>query len=433
MNKKIKIKIINHILTVFLLAGCFHPAAEASDNNGDINGKRNFRLRYVINIAEIDSTFVDNAESMQTLQDFLKEVGNDSLLSITGVDFKGTASPDGTYDFNVWLSKNRLRTFKEMVKSYVDIPDSLIHANVTDIPWDEFRAAVAASDISQREEILSIIDEESRLVPYFNKRRIDQRLLKLKALDNGKAWEALKKPILFDLRYGNALFYYTYKSPLKYESSLPIQADDITIPETISAILSPLECLWTPRFYIKTNLIGWLALSLNIAAEIDMAPHWSFAIPVYFSGWDYFKSTVKFRNLTLQPELRYWPGWNCEKGNEGFFVGAHFGMMYYNFAVDGQYRYQDRRGKRPALGGGLGLGYRWPISADRRWHMEVSAGAGVYSLDYDVFENTPNYKEGQWVRRNKKTFVGLDQATISFSYNFGLTKAARTYKKGGGL
>lgn len=397
----------------------------------DISGSKHFRLRYVINIAELDSSFVDNSERMMDIRDFLTEVKNDSLMQITGVDFRGTASPDGTYDFNVWLSENRLRTFKELVNSYINIPDSLIFAQSSDIPWDEFRQKVAQSNLENKEEVLVIIDEGPKLVPFWGGRRIDHRLLKLKKLRGGKVWDELKKPILFDLRYGDATFYYTTLIPLPMQKI----AMEVLMPaesmELVGLPAAPKIETWLPRIYLKTNLIGWAAASANLAVEADLAPHWSFTVPFYYSGIDYFKSTIKFRNLSLQPELRYWP--NAKGYNHGFFIGAHFGMMYYNFAIGGPYRYQDRRGKTPALGGGLAIGYRKPISKNQRWHIEFTAGTGVYKLDYDVFHNTPNYKEGQWVRRKKKTWWGLDQAAITISYNFPLTKYERRYVKGGDL
>lgn len=178
-------KALKYIALTAMCMVC-QTAIFAQTDTVSLEGSKHFRLRYVINVAELDTTFVDNAERIQNIDEFLTEVKGDSLLNITGVDYKGTASPDGAYDFNVWLSENRLRTFKELINSYIDLPDSLIHAQISDIPWDEFRAEVAKSNLPNRQEILDIIDEGPSLVPYFNNRRIDPRLLKLKALDNGK-------------------------------------------------------------------------------------------------------------------------------------------------------------------------------------------------------------------------------------------------------
>lgn len=173
------------------------------------------------------------------------------------------------------------------------------------------------------------------------------------------------------------------------------------------------------NIHIKTNLAGLAMGIANVAAEMDLARHWSFSLPVYYSAWNYFTSTVKFRTFALQPELRYWPS----DANCGFFAGGHFGMAYYNLAFGGDYRYQDHNRETPAIGGGLSVGYRLPISKNGRWRMEFSLGAGGYALEYDKFHNTPNTKDGLMVESGiRKTYWGIDRAALSFSYSFDLSK-----------
>ena len=172
------------------------------------------------------------------------------------------------------------------------------------------------------------------------------------------------------------------------------------------------------RVYLKTNAIGLGMAIANVAVEVDLAKNWSITLPLYYSAWDYFKSTVKFRTLALQPELRHWQ----QGENDGFFAGAHFGLAYYNFAFGGEYRYQDHKSKTPAIGGGVGIGYRLPISKDNRCKIEFSLGAGVYSLHYDKFHNTPRTKEGLMTGSIRKTYWGIDQAAVSFCWSFDLKK-----------
>ena len=366
------------------------------------------------------------------MRDFLKLVREDPMMRITGVRFRGTASPDGCYEFNRWLSINRLRTFKKLVNEYVDIPDSIIHANTSDIPWDEFRTEVEKSNLEYRDEILAVIDRGPSLVPWFNNRHIDPRLLTLKRMHNGRVWESLKEPILRDLRYGDALFnYYRMQPPIPAPEPIfdglafNVQPPPITEPEE-----------WMPHIYLKNNIVGLGMFIANLACELDIAPNWSFTLPIYYSGIDYFKSTVKFRNFTVQPEFRYWFSLKNDGRyyyNDGLFVGAHFEMCYYNFAFDGKYRYQDYRGRTPALGGGLSIGYRTHISRSRRWKMEFSAGAGIYPLDYSLFDNTPDVKEGQWMERRKETYIGLDQVTINIAYTFDWDRRVRVYNSRKGV
>ena len=174
------------------------------------------------------------------------------------------------------------------------------------------------------------------------------------------------------------------------------------------------RCSFTGKFYLKSNLVALGGAVANAAVEFDFAEHWSFNFPVYYSAWDYFRQTVKFRTFAIQPEIRYW----FSDENQGLFTGAHFGMAYYNLAVDGKYRYQDHNRKSPSLGGGLSLGYRFPVSNDGHWNLELSLGAGIYHAYYDKFENTPQTSRGLMSGSYKKTYVGLDQASVSICYMF---------------
>ena len=99
-------------------------------------------------------------------------------------------------------------------------------------------------------------------------------------------------------------------------------------------------------------------------------------------------------------------------------------MTSYNLAFDKEYRYQDHNENTPAIGGGINMGYRMPISKDKRWKMEFSIGGGVYSLHYDKFHNTPQTNDGLMIEDVKKTYWGIDQANLSIVYTL-------DWKKGG--
>lgn len=174
------------------------------------------------------------------------------------------------------------------------------------------------------------------------------------------------------------------------------------------------------KLAIKTNVAGWAIGQINVAAEVDLIPHLSISLPLYYSGgYNYFKETLKFRGIVVQPELRYYP-WLKDYTNKGFYVGAHLGIGWYNFALNGDYRIQDHKGNRPAWGGGIGVGYALNFKKHPRWGMEFTLGAGVYDVKYDMFHNVENgayYKEGV-----HKTWVGVDNVAITFTYDFDLKK-----------
>ena len=258
---------------------------------------------------------------------------------------------------------------------------------------------------------------------------IDNRIVKLRALDGGKVWQQMNKLFFEQMRNACAVF-------VTYKKELPPVQEPVIVPDTIKVepIVQVVEIVpdttavietvipkiegWSRKLHLKTNAIGLGMAIANVAAEIDLAKHWSFTLPVYYSAWDYFKSTIKFRTFALQPEFRYW----LSEENDGFFGGVHFGLAYYNFAFDGDYRYQDHNRETPAIGGGVSVGYRMHISKNNRWRVEFSLGAGVYSNHYDKFHNTPNTKDGLMIESIKKTYWGIDQAAVSFSYMFDLKK-----------
>ena len=176
---------------------------------------------------------------------------------------------------------------------------------------------------------------------------------------------------------------------------------------------------WIRQLHVKTNVLGLSLGIANAGIEVDLAKHFSFTLPVYYSAWDYFQTTIKFRTLAVQPEVRYW----FSPDNGGWFMGAHFGYGFYNLAFNGDYRYQDHDQKTPSMGGGISAGYRTHLSKNKRWKMEFTLGGGVYLVNYDKFHNTSDAKKGLMVESSiEKTYWGIDQAAISISYAFNLTK-----------
>ena len=380
-----------------------------------------------VNSTVIDSAYSDNAVRMQEIVDFLRNIRQDSTVNIIEVSFCGAASPEGSDQLNRRLARGRLTALENLVRKEVDIPDSLITRNDSYIPWDYLKTQIEGSDVTRKDEVIAILNEKSSMVDYhYPNLHIDSRIVKLKKLDNGKVWQQINKLFFGQMRNACVVF-------VTYKRELPAVQEPIIVPDTV--VVEPVADIaqdttaivetvtpeikeWNRKLYIKTNALFWGMGMTNAAAEIDLAKHWSFALPVTYSAWNYFTSTVKFRTLAVQPEFRYW----FNENNQKFFVGAHFGYAQYNVAVDGNYRYQDHDGKSPALGGGISVGYRMPISKNDKWHVEFTLGAGVYSLYYDKFHNTPNTEDGLMIESIKKTYWGIDQAAVSFSYSFDLKK-----------
>lgn len=337
--------------------------------------------------------------------------------SVTIANIKGFASIDGPVALNNKLSKGRANALSYWLRQTTAINPAIIKISSDGEDWAWFESLVEADpNCPFKSEILKISKSNSS---------IPQKQRTLKSLDGGKVWKYLALNIFPEMRVAELnLGGYRKIVPIVIEN--PQQEVVETIQEEVEetplveVIETPLEEPepWIRQMYVKTNAPAWIMLWQNLALEIDIAPHWSFSVPVYWSPYNYGKQTLKFRTLSTVPEFRYW----LRSDNMGFYVNTHFGVGSYNYAKGKEYRYQHHNGKTPAIGGGIGLGYRFYFCRNHHWSMEAALGFGIYQLDYDIFQNTPHTDHGYLLGRRKRTFYGIDQAAFSFCYSFGLTK-----------
>ena len=385
-------------------------------------------MDFRVNSTRIDPTYGNNAERIREITGMLQGILNDTTVEVTRLSFCGVASPEGSYEWNRQLANGRMKALETLVRSKIEVSDSIITYDDNYIAWDYLAERVSESEMAHKHEILSILGEKPEIVKYRNGRNIDSRIPKLQRLDGGRVWDELFRRFFSPMRNASMVIV-TFKQvspppvvvPEPVIEEVEVSADTteavLPAPVIVDTVPDPTPAVkeWGRKLYVKTNALGLGLAIANTAVEIDLCRHWSFNLPVYYSAWNYFKSTVKFRTAMIQPEIRYW----FRDDNDGWYAGGHIGIGHYNVATNGEYRTQDHEGKSPALGGGLAVGYRLPISGNKRWKMEFSIGAGAYKLHHDKFRN---YHNGLLVYTEKKTYVGIDQAAVSFSYTFDLKK-----------
>ena len=343
----------------------------------------------------------------------LQEIG---AAYIVRLEMTGVASPEGDTLFNNIISNARRNAVYKYIKVKADIPDSLIQSYSTRDDWETLARAVEKDPkVSSKSRVLDIIRNGG-----------DSRLDDLLEVEYGRPYWYIYHNIFPELRACRVVLHYGFDVPLDEpvidrDQEIDLSEDyfaDIQIDTTLNVTIQ--EPVVFKRLALKTNAAGWAMGQINAAVEVDLIPHLSLSLPVYYSGgYNYFKETIKFRGIVVQPELRYYP-WLKDYTNKGFYVGAHLGIGWYNFALNGDYRVQDHKGNRPAWGGGIGVGYALNFKKHPRWGMEFTLGAGVYDVKYDMFHNVENgayYKEGV-----HKTWVGVDNAAITFTYDFDLKK-----------
>lgn len=363
----------------------------------------------------IDRADLESGPHMERLLDSARRLNEEKRL--LKVFITGSASPDGPRLRNEELARQRGEAAKERMISCAQVPDSIILLRSMGENWTQFlgmcHRRLSPASFAEVERICA------------EARDTEQCKRRLRAARGGRLWEELRRDVLPHLRYAIIMF-----------DALPRMDEGLTATPfrdlATKAVISPeyrkefrrlpttVTEPYEPHMYLKSNLPAWFCSWLNAAVEFDLGPHWTAMLPVYYSGFDYFRNDLKFRTFAVVPEVRWFPN----RHNRGFFLGAHAGCAWYNVALRGDFRYQDHDGETPALGGGIALGYRLRFGRTKRWFTEFSVGAGVYRLDYDKFLN---YHNGLLVGRERRTFIGIDQAAVSFGYTFDLQR-----KKGGG-
>lgn len=377
-----------------------------------------FSVRYRLSSDELQKSFDNNSEELNKIIDYINFVNGCDTVSLQEVRFFGSASPEGSYKYNRSLAYQRRDSLEKAVVSKVNIPAQLIKLDDKYMDWDILAEELRKSNEPWKEKALEIIARPAKLVEFYGDLTIDARVLALIRLDLGKAWPVLRKKYFPAMRMAGMVVN-TKLEPKPQPAPAPVveEVEEVVIEEPVVeevAVVSEAPS-YVPRFTIKSNAIGWVLTQANIGFEIDICPHLSFSVPVYYSGMNYFTEKIKFRTFYTQPELRAW----ISKLNDGFYIGGHFGVGSYNYAFNGHTRYQDYNQDTPALGGGISIGYRLPISKNKRWKVEFSAGAGAYKVHYDKYVNEKN---GPLYGTVKKTWWGLDQLAVSFSYSFPLRK-----------
>ena len=180
-----------------------------------------------VNSTVIDSAYSDNAVRMQEIIDFLRTIRQDSTINIIEVSFCGAASPEGSYQLNRKLARGRLEALEKLVRKEVDIPDSLITRNDSYIPWDYLKSQIEDSELIYKDEVIAILEEESLLVDYHHPNmHIDNRIVKLQALDGGKVWQQMNKLFFEQMRNASAIF-------VTYKKELPPVQEPVIVPDTV--------------------------------------------------------------------------------------------------------------------------------------------------------------------------------------------------------
>lgn len=128
-------------------------------------------LNFIVGKYNILRDFKDNARVLDEVDKIISEIRNDKDLSVTDFTITGYASPEGNPQSNMKLSENRARSFVSYLVDRYSIPSNTVITNWKGEDWDGLRKIVQGLNISDKSEVLAILDEPNVAT---RKRRLQQ-------------------------------------------------------------------------------------------------------------------------------------------------------------------------------------------------------------------------------------------------------------------
>ncbi|MCM1066679.1 MAG: DUF3575 domain-containing protein [Muribaculaceae bacterium] len=408
------------MILIALLSALPSLASEAATDTITVSAKAQARIDFKVNLTNFDSTYHGNDSALAQVLARIDSMVLDPRMRVERITVVGTASPEGPYPNNVRLATGRARAFISILSERYSFPDSIYAIATIPEDWEGMRTMLAAdSTIPYGSVVLSFLDRTADV-------DVNTREQRLKSLDGGAPYASMRIHVLPYLRRASVLVDYDTRLLRSRIANLRPALPGLRQPTSAPAfapVTADISMLTAPRqrfFALKTNLLWDAALCANLGFELELWPHWSLDVPVWYSPYDITRRW-RIRLLATQPEVRYW----LRDAGAGHYFGVHTTVAGFNVSTGGDYRYQDPN--HAAFGLGIGYGFAFHLDKARRWSMEAQIGAGYLSYKWIKYHNTD--RNGAEVSHGGGTYWGLTRAGVTIAYKFYTDRKERRWMK----
>ncbi len=373
-------------------------------------------------------------------------------MELRQVYVKGAASPEGPYQNNVRLSRERTRRLIEFLNSEMGVSAA--------------QQPVDAESVTEDYGLLVTKLREAGDADYERVNAVwlscqgDEACCKkaLMAMDNGRLWSRLKRDYFPALRQARVILWFarkTYAGEMAPANLMSQLSTELLLPESLSLYVPVPQPVvtYTRRHLIaaRTNLVhdllyvpqfGW-AYGGNIQLEYyPLRGHYTGNVGFTFTNHRHWSDHKFFQIRDFQLELRrYFKGGGVHKG---LYLGAYGEYMKYGIGFSKSKGWEGEGG-----GGGLSVGYTCALNRKGSLRLELSASLGGFYTRYDPYVfgnpitgeednlyyydylgNTSDFKE----RNHRFTWLGPTNAGIQITYDIIYRKkqAVRQYGQEGG-
>lgn len=384
---------------------------------------------------------------------------NEQNLCLYGIQVRGAASPEGPYDNNCRLARDRtLRLFEFLTARLV--------ANSLCTPALLQRQEMVVEDYAYLLELMRrhhdpYYDEVSALLTRCGR---DEACCKeaLQRLHGGTVWSHLYRRYFPALRQARAVFFFVRRPDMQPLDGTPqrghLLADSLQPRPRAPRALIPLTeqpaVRYTRRHLLalRTNLLhdafympgfGW-APTANVQLEYyPLRGHYTYNLGFTFSNHRHWQSCEFFQVRDLRLEVRrYFRGGGRFLGT---FLQAGMQGTDYGFGLDKERGWQGEGG-----GASLGIGHSLRLNRKGSLRLEFTFDVGCFLTRYDpyVYGNPVTHQENGYYyydytgkasdfkRRNQQLFwIGPTNAGIHLTYDilYRKKKPVAATEEGGAL
>lgn len=130
------------------------PAVEQIKRRAEI---KDVFLDFKVGSAAVIGSLNRNADELQKVEKMIREVKEDGNVKITGLTFKGYASPEGSVASNLRLSDARALSMKNYLISQIDLGDISVKSEGLGEDWEELEKLLSESSVQDKDKLLGII------------------------------------------------------------------------------------------------------------------------------------------------------------------------------------------------------------------------------------------------------------------------------------
>lgn len=352
----------------------------------DTQRARTFMLRFRFDRSDLDPTYMNNAQQMDSLKLMLKEAECIDSIVITAA-----SSPEGKVQYNRDLAVRRAESaraflFQHLAPTFFPRPVP-IRIEAQGENWKGLGQSLDARyHESNRDEVIRITISD---MPEEEKKSA------LRKLDGGQTYSHIVRNYMKELRYSTGLVAHTRQPQ-------PLNLMPADAPQPIWPALPPLAPLAVTHFYgdrpkqlrtiaaVKTNLLYDVVTAVNWAVEVPIGKRFSVQIQQVTPWWLSDDNRRCLQILTLGAEGRWWFLPRASKRSGRDYMLGHF-VGIYAFSGKGDVQW-DNTGRYQADGWSAGVSYGYAMPIGKYFNLEFSVAGGFTDIQTHHYNPSPDWQ-----------------------------------------